>query len=91
MADPPAYPDSKGEIGDETGPGPARESMPGMPRWVKVSGIVVGVLVLLAVILALTGVLGGQHGPGRHLPGDGTRPPGVTEPGGHTPPIEHGP
>jgi hypothetical protein len=35
---------------------------------VKVS-IIVGILVLLVVILALTGVLGGQHGPGRHMPG----------------------
>jgi hypothetical protein len=38
---------------------------PGMPRWVKVSGIVVGVLVLLAVIITVTG-MGGPHGPGRH-------------------------
>jgi hypothetical protein len=91
MADPSAYPDSKGEIGDGTGVGPDLESRPGMPRWVKVSGIIVVVLVLLVVILALTGVLGGQHGPGRHLPGSDTRPSGVTEPGGHTPPIEHGP
>lgn len=37
----------------------------GMPRWVKVSAIVVGVLVLLALIVVLTG-LGGGHGPGRH-------------------------
>jgi len=50
-----------------------------MPRWVKVSGITVAVLLLLVAILAITGVLGGQHGPGRHLPG------------GHRPPIDHGP
>jgi len=36
-----------------------------MPRWVKVSAIVVGVVILLVVILKLTG-LGGNHGPGRH-------------------------
>jgi hypothetical protein len=50
------------------------------PRWVKVS-VIVGILVLLVVILALTGVLGGQHGPGRHLPGGGrgdTRSPSAT-------------
>ena len=45
-----------------TGPPP----YPGTPRWVKVSGIVVGVLTLLAVIVMLAGV-GGQHGPGRHM------------------------
>jgi hypothetical protein len=38
---------------------------PGTPRWVKVSGIIVGVLVVLAIIIVLTGV-GGPHGPGRH-------------------------
>jgi hypothetical protein len=45
---------------------------PGMPRWVKVTAIVVGVLILLFVILQLTG-LAGQHGPGRHL-SDGRSP-----------------
>lgn len=43
-----------------------RESPPGMPRWVKVPLIIIGILVLLFVILQLTG-LGGEHGPGRHL------------------------
>jgi hypothetical protein len=38
---------------------------PGTPRWVKASGIVVGVLVVLAIIIVFTGV-GGPHGPGRH-------------------------
>jgi hypothetical protein len=60
------------------------ESGPGMPRWVKVSAIVVGVLILLVVVLALTGVLGGQHGPGRHIPGD-------QMPGNHTPATEYSP
>lgn len=36
-----------------------------MPRWVKVSLAVVAALLLLAVVVALTG-LGGDHGPGRH-------------------------
>jgi hypothetical protein len=52
---------------------------------VKVS-IIVGILVLLLVILALTGVLGGQHGPGRHLPassGGDTASQSVTENAGH--------
>lgn len=39
---------------------------PGMPRWVKISGIFLGVIVLLAVILMATGI-GGPRGPGRHL------------------------
>ena len=40
---------------------------PGTPRWVKVSGIAVIVLVLLFGGLKLFGV-GGEHGPGRHTP-----------------------
>ncbi|MBI4496381.1 MAG: hypothetical protein HY689_00555 [Chloroflexi bacterium] len=40
---------------------------PGTPRWVKVLGIIAIVLVLLVVVILFTG-LGGQHGPGRHLP-----------------------
>jgi hypothetical protein len=53
---------------------------PGIPRWVKVSGII-GIVVVLLVIIMFTGV-GGEHGPGRHTPSG--------DPGGHTPPIEHG-
>ena len=41
---------------------------PGAPRWVKISGIIVGILVLLVVILLLVG--GGPHGAGRHLAPD---------------------
>ena len=58
------------------------ETKPGMPRWVKVSGIIAIVLALVVVIVVL--VSGGEHGPGRHLPGGETPP-------GHTPPVEHGP
>ena len=43
-----------------------RPPYPGIPRWVKVSGIIVIVLVLLIVIIMFTGV-GGKHGPGRHM------------------------
>lgn len=39
---------------------------PGMPRWVKVSGIVVIVVVLLFVVARM--FIGGEHGPGRHTP-----------------------
>jgi hypothetical protein len=68
MADPPPYPDSTGDTGEETGVGPDRGSGPG-PRWVKLSGIIVAVLVLVVVILAVTGLLPGQHGPGQFGPG----------------------
>ena len=50
------------------------DTRPGMPRWVKVFGIIVIVLVLLFAISMLAGV---RHGPGMHTPsGDA---------GGHTP------
>lgn len=39
-------------------------SPPRMPRWVKMSAIIVAVLVLLAAAVVLIG--GGDHGPGRH-------------------------
>ena len=42
-----------------------RPPYPGMPRWVKVFGIIGIVVVLLVVIVLATGV-GGEHGPGRH-------------------------
>jgi hypothetical protein len=48
----------------------------GTPRWVKVFGSILIVLTLLVVIMLLFG--GGQHGPGRHMPG------------GNTPPVENG-
>jgi hypothetical protein len=69
MAEPPPHPDSKGDTGYDTRVGRDRASPPGMPRWVKVSGIIIAVLVLVVVILAVTGVLPGQHGPGQFGPG----------------------
>lgn len=39
---------------------------PGTPRWVKISGVILGLLILLAAILMVSGI-GGPHGPGRHL------------------------
>ncbi|MGH9249559.1 MAG: hypothetical protein ACRD0W_08615 [Acidimicrobiales bacterium] len=65
MADPPRYPDSKPDTGDDIGVGPDRDT--GMPRWVWVSGIVALVVVLLIVIMMLIGG-GGEHSPGRHIP-----------------------
>jgi hypothetical protein len=41
-----------------------RPPYPGTPRWVKVFGIIVIVVVLLA--LGLMFLVGGEHGPGRH-------------------------
>ncbi len=53
---------------------------PGTPRWVKVLAIVAVVVVVLIVVVAL--VAGGEHGPGRHMPGGGNpRNNGV--------PVEH--
>jgi hypothetical protein len=69
MADPPR-PRDPGEAADLAAD---RVSPPGMPRWVKVSGIIVAVLVLLLVIVLL---VSGGHGPRRHLSGGA---------GGHAP------
>ena len=44
-----------------------QESYPGAPRWVKVFGIILIILVLLVMALRLMGHQGG-HGPGRHMP-----------------------
>lgn len=78
MADPPRHPD--------TGVGPDRGSPPRMPRWVKWSGIVIGVLILLFVSLQIAGV-GGEHGPGRHGLGGAQPPAAVTA---EYPPPENG-
>ncbi len=52
---------------------------PGAPGWVKISGIVAIVLVLL-VITALFTDVGGPHGPGRHLPSSSVTEPGTQQP-----------
>jgi hypothetical protein len=39
---------------------------PSTPAWVKVLGIIAAVVIVAIVILAL---VGGEHGPGRHIPG----------------------
>jgi hypothetical protein len=51
--------------GRDMGPG----SPPRMPRWMKVTGIVIGALLVLFAIVLISGGPGGQHGPGRHMPG----------------------
>jgi hypothetical protein len=67
MADPPRARDP----GEDSGVGADRGLPPGMPRWVKVSGIIVAVLVLLLIVVLL--VSGGGHGPRRHLSADAGR------------------
>ena len=63
----------------ETGDHSDRGSPPRMPRWVKITAIIAGVLVAIFVVLQLTGV-GGQHGPGRHTLGDTSVRAGVIQP-----------
>ena len=45
---------------------PEDGAYPGTPRWVKVFALVAIVLVLLVVAVMLA--IGGEHGPGRHMP-----------------------
>ena len=56
---------------------------PGIPRWVKVSGAIIGILVLTALAMIVVGV-GGPHGPGRHYQSGaasgGTPPSDVQQP-----------
>ena len=74
----------------QTHEAPDRGSPPSAPGWVKVSAIIVIVLILLFGILMFADV-GGEHGPGRHIPP--SEPSGYILPRearGDTPPIEHG-
>lgn len=49
----------------------------GMPRWVKVTGIVAAVMVVLLVAVLLLG--GGEHGTGRHFGGLPATVPAMTD------------
>ncbi len=69
MAELPAYPESTGD----TGVRPDRGLPPPTPRWVKVFGIVVVVLVLVFVILHLTGGGFGGHTPPFSVTGHGVQ------------------
>ena len=60
MAELPPYPDADDEIDVRTD----RESPPGVPRWLKVSGLIALALAVLILVLLL--IVGGRHGPGRH-------------------------
>ncbi|GIH79241.1 hypothetical protein [Planobispora longispora] len=80
MTDPHTGPDA----GSDARAGSGRGST---PRWVKVSGIIAVLLLLLALTVMLAS--GGDHGPGRHLPGGGADPrthlPHATDHGAHRP------
>jgi ATP-dependent Zn protease len=74
----------------DNGERPTEDRPPSTPRWVKVSGIIAIVLVLLVVIMMFIG--GGKHGPGRH--GFGGEPAEQIEqeaPGDQTPSGDHTP
>lgn len=57
---------------------PDRGSTTSTPRWVKMSGIIAIVLVLLVVIMMFIG--GGDHGPSRHIPSSSGLEHGVKQP-----------
>ena len=65
MADPSRYPNALDDKGGESG----QESSPRTPRWVKLFGIVILLLILAFLIVKLVGV-GGNHGPDRHSSSD---------------------
>jgi len=72
--------------GDDSGTVYDRESAAGMPRWVKVVGIIVIVVVLLVVVMLLVG--GGYHGPRRHGSGGvGGQAPPSSVTAVHVPPV----
>jgi hypothetical protein len=68
MADPPRYPDTSDEPGDDTGVKPDRGTTTGLAPWQKVVGIiglVVLLVIVLFVVLQVTGV-GGHTPPIQH-------------------------
>ena len=74
MANPAPAPDATGEINPHAARGSS--SYPGTPRWVKVSGIVAVMVILLVALIMVLG--GGEHGPMRHMPsgsGETNTPP----------------
>lgn len=86
MADLPRDPDSNLDTGDDTGTGPDRESTTGMPRWVKVFGII-GIVVALGFVILMLGPGGGGHGPDRHAPDQNQEQQiDTNDGGGHAPP-----
>ena len=51
MADLPSYPDSNGDTGDDAGVGPDLGSTYSTPRWVKVFGIILIVVLVLVFLI----------------------------------------
>lgn len=41
------------------------DEYPGMPRWVKITGLVTLAVILIAIVIML--LVGGEHGPARHF------------------------
>lgn len=66
---------------------PPDDDSPGRtPRWVKVFGAIIVLVILLFVILMFTRGRGGQHGPGRHMQSGGvSQTLASTTTGEHTP------
>jgi hypothetical protein len=73
-------PSDRRETGDDNAMGYDGESSSGIPRWMKVTGIILAVLALLVVVVMLA-VGGGGHGPRRHGSGDtgGRAPAGIAQ------------
>jgi hypothetical protein len=64
-----ADPVSPANTAEDVDARPARasgKSYPGTPLWVKVSGIVA--LVVIVLLMLVMFVIGGDHGPLRHIP-----------------------
>jgi hypothetical protein len=83
MSDQPRTPES----GDDSGMVYPRESPNGIPRWVKVAGIIVALVALVVVVVLLAGGDDGGHGPSRHgSGGSGTEATPTSAPEVHQPP-----
>jgi dihydroxyacetone kinase len=54
-----------GDLNEPDVPGDVAQP-PGMPQWVKITGVVIGLLVVILVAVAVLGGGGGGHGPGMH-------------------------
>ena len=85
MSDPRKRPSSGDDANLETD----SEDDPRVPRWVKLFGL--AAILLLALVIVVMLLTGGQHGPGRHLSSLGiatTAPPlsavGPTRAGDHS-------
>jgi hypothetical protein len=75
---------------DDSGMVDDRESAPGIPRGVKVVGIVLAIVALLVVVMLLVGGGGGDsgHGPRRHgAGGAGGQAPPSSVTAVHLPPL----